>query len=88
MISARIKEVKNNLSRLLIRVKRGEEVLITDRGRPISPYRAGKTGKQIHPCSIWISCSERIDRFTEPKYLKRKYHAGQNHGAICFRNGG
>jgi len=36
MISAGIKEVKNNLSRLLVRVKAGEEVLITDRGRPVA----------------------------------------------------
>ena len=36
MISAGIKEVKNNLSRLLARVKTGEEVLITDRGRPVA----------------------------------------------------
>lgn len=36
MISAGIKDVKNNLSRLLTRVKAGEEVLITDRGRPVA----------------------------------------------------
>ena len=36
MISAGIKEVKNNLSRLLSRVKAGEEILITDRGRPVA----------------------------------------------------
>lgn len=36
MISAGIKDVKNNLSRLLARVKAGEVILITDRGRPIA----------------------------------------------------
>lgn len=36
MISAGIKEVKNNLSRLLAQVKAGEEVLITERGRPVA----------------------------------------------------
>ncbi len=36
MIRAGIKEVKNNLSRLLARVKSGEEILITERGRPIA----------------------------------------------------
>ena len=36
MISAGIKEVKNNLSRLLARVKTGEEILITDRGKPVA----------------------------------------------------
>ena len=36
MISAGIKDVKNNLSRLLAQVKAGEEILITERGRPIA----------------------------------------------------
>ena len=36
MISVGIKDVKNNLSRLLARVKAGEEVVITERGRAIA----------------------------------------------------
>jgi prevent-host-death family protein len=36
MISTGIKEVKNNLSRLLAQVKAGEEILITERGRPVA----------------------------------------------------
>ncbi|MEA2110147.1 MAG: type II toxin-antitoxin system prevent-host-death family antitoxin [Pseudomonadota bacterium] len=36
MISVGIKEVKNNLSRLLSRVKAGEEILITNRGKPVA----------------------------------------------------
>ncbi len=36
MLKAGIKEVKNNLSRLLARVKDGEVILITERGRPIA----------------------------------------------------
>jgi antitoxin (DNA-binding transcriptional repressor) of toxin-antitoxin stability system len=36
MICAGIKEVKNNLSRYLDRVKSGEEILITERGRPVA----------------------------------------------------
>lgn len=36
MINAGIKEVKNNLSKILARVKTGEEVVITDRGKPIA----------------------------------------------------
>ncbi len=36
MIRAGIKEVKNNLSRLLARVKTGEDVLITERGKPVA----------------------------------------------------
>lgn len=36
MISAGIKDLKNNLSRYLSRVKRGEDVLITERGKTIA----------------------------------------------------
>ena len=36
MLSAGIKEVKNNLSRLLARVKSGEVVVITDRGKAVT----------------------------------------------------
>jgi antitoxin (DNA-binding transcriptional repressor) of toxin-antitoxin stability system len=36
MINAGIKEVKNNLSRYLAYVKAGEDVLITERGRPVA----------------------------------------------------
>ncbi len=36
MISAGIKDVKNNLSRFLVQVKAGEEILITERGIPVA----------------------------------------------------
>jgi prevent-host-death family protein len=36
MLSAGIKDLKNNLSRYLSLVKKGEDVLITQRGRPIA----------------------------------------------------
>jgi prevent-host-death family protein len=36
MITTGIKEVKNNLSRYLAQVKSGEEILITDRGKPVA----------------------------------------------------
>jgi len=36
VINAGIKELKNNLSRLLSKVKAGEEILITKRGRPVA----------------------------------------------------
>ncbi|MFO7840373.1 MAG: type II toxin-antitoxin system prevent-host-death family antitoxin [Desulfosalsimonadaceae bacterium] len=36
MNTAGIKDIKNNLSRYLARVKSGEEILITERGRPIA----------------------------------------------------
>jgi len=47
MIIAGIKEVKNNLSRLLARVKDGEEILITDRGRPIARIVKEKQGNNL-----------------------------------------
>ena len=36
MISAGIKELKNNLSRYLSQVKKGEDILVTERGKPIA----------------------------------------------------
>jgi prevent-host-death family protein len=36
MIQAGIKEVKNNLSRFLAQVKAGEEIMITERGKPVA----------------------------------------------------
>ena len=36
MIHAGIRDVKNNLSRLLVRVKAGQEVVITERGKPVA----------------------------------------------------
>ena len=36
MIRAGVKDVKNNLSRLLAQVKAGDEILITERGKPIA----------------------------------------------------
>ena len=36
MINVGIKEVKNNLSRLLAQAKAGEEILITKRGKPVA----------------------------------------------------
>ena len=36
MISVGIKDLKNNLSRYLSRVKKGEDILITERGKTIA----------------------------------------------------
>lgn len=36
MITAGIRDVKNNLSRILRNVRNGEEVLVTDHGKPIA----------------------------------------------------
>lgn len=36
MLSVGVKELKNRLSQMLLSVKAGEELLITERGRPIA----------------------------------------------------
>lgn len=36
MVKVGVKEMKNNLSRFLSRVKQGEEIVITERGKPIA----------------------------------------------------
>jgi len=36
MINVGIKEIKNNLSRILNRVQTGEDILITKRGKPVA----------------------------------------------------
>lgn len=36
MINAGVKDVKNNLSRYLAHVKEGEEIIITERGKPVA----------------------------------------------------
>ena len=49
MITAGIKEVKNNLSRYLVRVKTGEEILITDRGKPVARIvKENQRNREIH----------------------------------------
>jgi antitoxin (DNA-binding transcriptional repressor) of toxin-antitoxin stability system len=53
MISAGIKEVKNNLSKLIDRVKAGEEVLITERGKPVARIvKEGQGDKSIR-AALW-----------------------------------
>jgi prevent-host-death family protein len=46
MITAGIKDTKNNLSRYLSRVKAGEEVVITERGKPVARLVKEEAGKQ------------------------------------------
>ncbi|MFP4447059.1 MAG: type II toxin-antitoxin system Phd/YefM family antitoxin [Desulfosudaceae bacterium] len=44
-----IKDIKNNLSRYLKQVKSGEEVIITERGRPIARIiREQPAGNSLH----------------------------------------
>ena len=47
MISAGIRELKNNLSRYLSRVKNGEDILITERGKAIARINR-KNPEEIH----------------------------------------
>jgi len=46
MITAGIKQVKNNLSALLAQVKAGEEIVITHRGRPIARIISEESGNR------------------------------------------
>ena len=49
MKTAAVSELKARLSKYLIRVKTGEEVLITDRGNPVArlmPISRGVTGRE------------------------------------------
>ncbi|MBW2574610.1 MAG: type II toxin-antitoxin system prevent-host-death family antitoxin [Deltaproteobacteria bacterium] len=59
MISAGIKEVKNNLSRLLAKVKAGKEILITKRGRPVARIVKENHGDK----SIRAAQSEGLETF-------------------------
>jgi prevent-host-death family protein len=53
MIKAGIKDVKNNLSRLLARVKDGEVILITERGKPVARIvREARDEPSIHE-ALW-----------------------------------
>lgn len=46
MITAGIKEVKNNLSSYLDRVEEGEEIIITKRGKPVARIVKENQGKR------------------------------------------
>lgn len=49
MIAAGVKEVKNRLSRYLALVKQGEEIVVTERGRPVARIvREGQESSTIH----------------------------------------
>jgi prevent-host-death family protein len=48
LISAGIKDIKNNLSRLLVQVKAGKEIVITERGKPIARIVKEAQGGGIH----------------------------------------
>jgi antitoxin (DNA-binding transcriptional repressor) of toxin-antitoxin stability system len=46
MITAGIKDAKNNLSHYLALVKTGEEIVITERGKPVARIVRERNGKQ------------------------------------------
>jgi prevent-host-death family protein len=46
MITAGIKDAKNNLSHYLALVKAGEEIVITERGKPVARIIGERNGKQ------------------------------------------
>jgi prevent-host-death family protein len=61
MISVGVREAKINLSKLLKTVIRGQEVVITDRGRPV--------GRIVPISQEQLSLAERIDRMQEQGLL-------------------
>jgi prevent-host-death family protein len=58
MISAGVKEIKNNLSRYLLHVKQGEEIVITERGKPLARIVKENQGKR----SMRAALSDLIDK--------------------------
>lgn len=52
MDTAGIKEIKNNLSRYLAKVKSGEEILITERGKPIARIIKENEGNDSIRCAL------------------------------------
>ena len=51
METAAVSKLKANLSEYLLKVKSGEEVVVTDRGRPVAkiiPFRKGEEGISPH----------------------------------------
>jgi prevent-host-death family protein len=61
MINVGVREAKMNLSKLLKRVMQGQEVIITDRGKPV--------GKIVPITENNLSLAERIDRMEEQGLL-------------------
>ena len=78
MIHAGIREVKNNLSRLLVKVKAGQEIVITERGKAIA-----RIVKEVPPTDdVRASLSPLIERrlrvssrrFRPPTMCEQAYH--------------
>ena len=46
MVSVGVRELKNRLSEYLRMVRRGEEILVTDRGEPVAELRQPSTASQ------------------------------------------
>lgn len=63
MISVGVREAKINLSKLLKRVMRGQEIIITERGKPV--------GKIVPMPQNHLSLAERIARMEEQGLLRQ-----------------
>ena len=80
MISAGIKDVKNNLSRLLARVKAGEEVLITERGRPVARIVKESQGDKSIRAALEPLVQKGLVALPSRSILKESISAVETHG--------
>ncbi|MEX2238419.1 MAG: type II toxin-antitoxin system prevent-host-death family antitoxin [Dehalococcoidia bacterium] len=70
MVSVGIRELKNNLSRYLVRVRDGETVVVTDRGKPIARIENVEDDDLPEPMKRLIASGE-IDYVGKPKYIPK-----------------
>jgi prevent-host-death family protein len=75
MISTGIKDVKNNLSRLLAQVKAGEEILITERGRPVARIVKENQGDQSIRAALEPLVQRRLIALPSRSILKDRISA-------------
>ena len=71
-IEVGVRDLKNNLSRYLERVRNGEEVLVTDHGRPVarlSPVEASTSGLAAL-IEAGLAQPPKSDRRALPKLIK------------------
>jgi prevent-host-death family protein len=67
-----VREAKAHLSRILKRVQEGQEVILTDRGRPV--------GKIVPIPEQSLSLAERLKRLEDEGLLERR--AARGHGRV------
>jgi prevent-host-death family protein len=74
-VNVSIRDLKNELSSYVRRVRRGERVVVTDRGRPVAELTALSTSR--------LSTEERLRRMAEEGELRLpEGPAGAKHGAV------